>query len=68
MSGERVTIKTPDGEFSAYVARPAAAKAPAVVVIPGPPGDRRHCDIRYPVMAMGRIAQICSAIDLQQRG
>ncbi|MDP2245180.1 dienelactone hydrolase family protein [Pseudomonas sp.] len=33
MSGERVTIKTPDGEFSAYVARPAAAKAPAVVVI-----------------------------------
>jgi len=33
MSGERLTIKTPDGEFSAYVARPAAAKAPAVVVI-----------------------------------
>ena len=33
MSGERLTIKTPDGEFSAYVARPTAAKAPAVVVI-----------------------------------
>src|SRR5215217_1699088 len=33
MSGERLTIKTPDGEFSAYVARPAAAQAPAVVVI-----------------------------------
>ncbi len=33
MSGERLTIKTPDGEFSAYVARPAAAKAPAIVVI-----------------------------------
>ncbi len=33
MSAERLTIKTPDGEFSAYVARPAAAKAPAVVVI-----------------------------------
>lgn len=33
MSGERLTIKTPDGAFSAYVARPAAAKAPAVVVI-----------------------------------
>ncbi|MDP1630128.1 MAG: dienelactone hydrolase family protein [Caulobacter sp.] len=33
MSGERLTIKTPDGEFSAYVARPKAAKAPAVVVI-----------------------------------
>lgn len=33
MSGETLTIKTPDGDFSAYVARPAAAKAPAVVVI-----------------------------------
>jgi carboxymethylenebutenolidase len=33
MSGERLTIKTPDGAFSAYVARPAAASAPAVVVI-----------------------------------
>ncbi|HYE47350.1 MAG TPA: dienelactone hydrolase family protein [Caulobacter sp.] len=33
MSGERLTIKTPDGEFSAYVARPAAASAPVVVVI-----------------------------------
>ena len=33
MSGERLTIKTPDGAFSAYVARPTAAKAPAVVVI-----------------------------------
>lgn len=33
MSGERLTIKTPDGDFSAYVARPAAARAPAVVVI-----------------------------------
>jgi carboxymethylenebutenolidase len=33
MSGERLTIKTPDGSFSAYVARPAAARAPAVVVI-----------------------------------
>ncbi|WP_293677478.1 dienelactone hydrolase family protein, partial [uncultured Phenylobacterium sp.] len=31
--GERIRIKTPDGEFSAYVARPAKAKAPAVVVI-----------------------------------
>lgn len=31
--GERTTIRTPDGEFSAYVARPKAAKAPAVVVI-----------------------------------
>jgi carboxymethylenebutenolidase len=31
--GESVTIATPDGDFSAYVARPAAAKAPAVVVI-----------------------------------
>ncbi|NBB17533.1 dienelactone hydrolase family protein [Caulobacter sp. SLTY] len=33
MSGERLTIKTPDGEFSAYVARPAAASASVVVVI-----------------------------------
>jgi len=31
--GERTTITTADGEFSAYVARPAAQKAPAVVVI-----------------------------------
>ena len=31
--GERISIKTPDGEFSAYVARPSAEKAPAVVVI-----------------------------------
>ena len=31
--GERTTIKTADGAFSAYVARPKAAKAPAVVVI-----------------------------------
>src|SRR4051794_21239980 len=31
--GERISIKTPDGEFSAYVARPEAEKAPAVVVI-----------------------------------
>ncbi|MFZ5668481.1 MAG: dienelactone hydrolase family protein [Pseudomonadota bacterium] len=33
MSGERLTIKTPDGDFAAYLARPAAPKAPAVVVI-----------------------------------
>lgn len=31
--GEQITITTPDGEFSAYVARPTAPKAPAVVVI-----------------------------------
>jgi carboxymethylenebutenolidase len=31
--GDRITIKTPDGEFSAYVARPQAETAPAVVVI-----------------------------------
>ena len=31
--GERVEIKTPDGAFGAYLARPAAAKAPAVVAI-----------------------------------
>jgi carboxymethylenebutenolidase len=30
---ERISIKTPDGSFSAYVARPAAARAPAVVAI-----------------------------------
>jgi len=33
MSQERLTISTSDGSFTAYVARPAAAKAPAVVVI-----------------------------------
>src|SRR4051812_24863637 len=31
--GERTTITTKDGAFSAYVARPKAEKAPAVVVI-----------------------------------
>src|ERR1044072_2063644 len=31
--GERITIKTPDGEFSAYVARPGVGRARAVVVI-----------------------------------
>jgi carboxymethylenebutenolidase len=31
--GERTTISTQDGTFSAYVARPAKASAPAVVVI-----------------------------------
>ena len=30
---ETLTISTPDGKFSAYVARPSAASAPAVVVI-----------------------------------
>ncbi|MBI1404846.1 MAG: dienelactone hydrolase family protein [Caulobacter sp.] len=33
MSGERLTIKTPDGDFFAYVARPAAETAPVIVVI-----------------------------------
>jgi carboxymethylenebutenolidase len=31
--GEQISISTPDGEFSAYVARPQAQTAPAVVVI-----------------------------------
>jgi carboxymethylenebutenolidase len=31
--GESVTIRTPDGEFSAYLARPASGPAPAIVVI-----------------------------------
>jgi carboxymethylenebutenolidase len=33
MSRETLKISTPDGQFDAYVSRPAAAKAPAVVVI-----------------------------------
>ncbi|WP_421933734.1 dienelactone hydrolase family protein [Phenylobacterium sp.] len=33
MSGETITLTTEDGQFTAYVARPAAAKAPAIVVI-----------------------------------
>jgi carboxymethylenebutenolidase len=33
MSGTMTTITTADGTFNAYVARPVAAKAPAVVVI-----------------------------------
>ncbi|MDB5466670.1 MAG: hypothetical protein JWQ46_1432, partial [Phenylobacterium sp.] len=31
--GERITITTEDGAFSAYVARPGRSPAPAVVVI-----------------------------------
>ena len=31
--GEYQSIKSDDGEFKAYVARPSAAKAPAVVVL-----------------------------------
>ena len=31
--GETVTLSTPDGDLSAYVARPAAAATPAIVVI-----------------------------------
>lgn len=33
MKTERVSIKTADGEFSAYVARPDAARAPAIAVL-----------------------------------
>ena len=33
LMGETTTIKTDDGQFSAYVARPSSPKAPAVVVI-----------------------------------
>ncbi|MGI9169489.1 MAG: dienelactone hydrolase family protein [Caulobacteraceae bacterium] len=31
--GETVTLSTPDGDFTAYVARPTATRTPAVVVI-----------------------------------
>lgn len=31
--GERISISTEDGEFSAYLARPSSGKAPAVVVL-----------------------------------
>ena len=31
--GDQVTIRTPDGDFDAYVARPAASKSPGLVVI-----------------------------------
>jgi carboxymethylenebutenolidase len=33
MSGEQLSVSTPEGAFNAYLARPAAEKAPAVVVI-----------------------------------
>lgn len=33
MAGETITLKTEDGDFNAYVARPSKAKAPAIVVI-----------------------------------
>ena len=33
MPGDSLTLTTPDGDFTAYVARPSAASAPAVVVI-----------------------------------
>ena len=31
--GETITIKSEDGEFAAYVARPGKPQAPAIVVI-----------------------------------
>lgn len=56
---ETVTIKTPDGNFSTYLARPKAGKAPAVVVIQeifGVNADmRKTCD---DLAAAGYIA-IC---------
>lgn len=33
MAGETITLTTEDGDFTAYVARPSKAKAPAIVVI-----------------------------------
>src|SRR5271154_1251795 len=33
MPADRLTVAAPDGAFAAYVARPDAAKAPAIVVI-----------------------------------
>ncbi|MDO8378110.1 dienelactone hydrolase family protein [Phenylobacterium sp.] len=33
MAGETLTLNTEDGQFTAYVARPTAPKAPAIVVI-----------------------------------
>ncbi len=53
----RISIETPDGSFDAYVARPAAAQAPAIVVIQeifGINADMRaHCDA---LAAKGYIA------------
>lgn len=57
--GETTTIKTPDGEFAAYVARPSAAKAPAVVVIQEIFGVNRVMrDITDGLAAQGYLA-IC---------
>lgn len=57
--GETVTITTPDGNFSAYLARPAASHVPAIVVIQeifGINADmRKTCD---DLAAQGYIA-IC---------
>ena len=33
MSGEKITIKGPDGNFSGYLAKPASGKGPGIVVI-----------------------------------
>jgi len=33
MTENNLTVTTPDGEFSAYVARPAVSPAPAIVVL-----------------------------------
>ena len=67
MSGERVTIKTPDGVFSAYVARPAAPKAPAIVVIQEIFGVNHHirsvCDR---LAAEGYVAIAPSIFDRSQ--
>lgn len=59
MSGTNTTISTADGTFSAYVARPVAAKAPAIVVIQEIFGVNRVMrDIADDLAAQGYLA-IC---------
>ena len=59
MTAETVTIQTADGSFNAYVARPAAASAPAVLVIQEIMGVNKVMrDIADDLAAQGYLA-IC---------
>jgi hypothetical protein len=61
--GDRITIKCRNGTFGAYLARPAASPAPAVVVLQelfGVNADiRQTCD-ELAVWVSSRLRLICS--------
>ena len=59
---ERISIDTPDGSFSAYVARPASTPAPAIIVIQEIFGI--NADIRETCDQLAALGYIAVAPDL----